>query len=593
MSSRAPLPNDPAPSRRENGGPARLSGEPERDRSTLHFGTLNARIAVILTTLFGMLMGTSILLFAAGIINVDDEAIDGTISRYGVLVAAIALIELGLVIALGIALARTITRPLAELLRATRSLAKGRPARVQVESGDEIGKLAASFNVMVDAIELRERRITHVALHDALTGLPNRKYFVEQLDQALQRRRPEAQVVVAYIDLDDFKMVNDTLGHAAGDRLLCDVSAQLQAEFPDALIARLSGDEFAAMMRDWPVGNDLSGLAMRLQSCFARGIVLDGRKAEVSASIGIAVAPEDGAEGAVLLKNADLALYRAKQEGKAGHHFFEPALHERARHRRRLEVDLRNAIQDGGFQLHFQPLYSLTEDRLKAFEALVRWPHPKLGMIAPNDFIPLAEETGLIMQIGEWVMREACRQAVTWPEPLSVAVNLSSKQFLTPALPAMVVQALAASGLPPQRLEVEITESAFLDNVDKTLETLHALQGLGVRITLDDFGTGYTSLGHLRLFPFNKLKIDQTFVRDLAPDGNAHAVIRAITTLADALGIETLAEGVEETAQLVVLRNEGCQQIQGYLLSRPMVGGEVGPFIVDQTSRSEVVRLRA
>jgi diguanylate cyclase (GGDEF)-like protein len=584
---------DPAPSRRVADTSATPLDERDRERATLHFGTVRARIAAILTVLFGMLVGTSILLFAAGIISIDDDAFDGTLSRYGLLVVAIAVIEFGVVVALGVALARTITKPLGELLRATRSIAKGRKARVQVESGDEIGKLAASFNAMVDAIEVREQRISHDALHDALTGLPNRKYFVEQLDQALLRRRPDARVVMAYIDLDDFKLVNDTLGHAAGDRLLCDVAAQLQAEFPDALIARLSGDEFAAMIRDWPDSADLSGLAMRLQSCFARGVILDGRKAEVSASIGIAVAPDDGSEGAVLLKNADLALYRAKQEGKAGHHFFEPALHERARHRRRLETDLRAAIRDGGLQLHFQPLYSLTEDRLKAFEALARWPHPKLGMIAPNDFIPLAEETGLIMQIGEWVMREACRQATTWPEPLAVAVNLSSKQFLTPALPGMVVQALAASGLPPERLEVEITENAFADSPEKTLETLHTLQSLGVRITLDDFGTGYTSLGHLRLFPFNKLKIDHSFVRDLAPEGNAHAVIRAITTLADALGIETLAEGVEEPAQLAVLRNEGCQQFQGYLLSRPIAAGEVAPFIVDQIMRSEVVRLSA
>lgn len=564
-----------------------------KERSTLHFGTVRARIAVILASLFGLLVGTLIVLFAAGIVRIDDDAFNGTISQFGVLVLAIGIGELALVIVLGRALTRTITRPLSDLLRATRSIARGRKTRVVVDSRDEIGTLGASFNAMVDAIEVREQRITHVALHDALTGLPNRKYFVEQLDQALQRRRPDARVLVAYIDLDDFKMVNDTLGHAAGDRLLCDVSAQLQAEFPEGLIARLSGDEFAAMIRDLPANANLAALAVRLQSCFARSVVLGGRKAEASASIGIAVAPDDGSDGVELLKNADLALYRAKQQGKAGHHFFEPELDEQAQQRRQLELDLRTAIRDGGFQLHFQPLYSLTEDRLKAFEALVRWPHPTHGMIAPNDFIPLAEETGLIMQIGEWVMREACREAQAWPEPLSVAVNLSAKQFLSPALPAMVVNALATSGLPPQRLELEITENAFIDNVDKTLEMLHALQGLGVRITLDDFGTGYTSLSHLRLFPFNKLKIDQTFVAEIAPHGNAHAVIRAIVTLADALGIETLAEGVEEAAQLAVLREEGCQQIQGYLFSRPIVGNAVAPFIRSQLAHSEVIRLRA
>jgi diguanylate cyclase (GGDEF)-like protein len=563
--------------------------EVQRDHSPLRFGTVQARIAAGVVTLFGMLVGTLVVLFATGVASIDSSSLGSA----GALVLAVLVGELVLVVVLGLALARTITQPLGDLTRAARNIARGRKARVAVNSGDEVGRLAASFNAMVEALETRERRITHVALHDALTGLPNRQYFVEQLEQAVQRRRPDARVLVAYIDLDDFKMVNDTLGHAAGDRLLRTVATKLQTELPEALIARLSGDEFAAMIRDLPADADLAALAMRLQSCFARSVVLEGDEAKASASIGIAVSPEDGTEGAVLLKNADLALYRAKQEGKAGHHFFEPFMDERARHRRKMEADLRTAIQNDAFELHFQPLYSLTEDRLTAFEALVRWPHPELGLISPADFIPLAEETGLIMELGEWVMREACRMAKTWPAPLSVAVNLSPKQFLHPALPAMVVQALAASGLPPQRLEVEITESAFTANTDKTLETLHALQGLGVRIALDDFGTGYSSLSFLRLFPFDKLKIDHTFVRDLAEEGNAHAVIRAITTLADALGIETLAEGVEEAGQLAVLRQEGCRQIQGFLLSRPIHGREVAGFIADLTSRSEVIRLRA
>jgi diguanylate cyclase (GGDEF)-like protein len=555
----------------------------------LRFGTVQARIAAAVITLFGMLVGTLVVLFATGIARIDSSSLGSA----GALVVAVLVGELVLVIVLGLALARTITQPLGDLTRAARNIARGRKARVAVNSGDEVGRLAASFNAMVEALETRERRITHVALHDALTGLPNRQYFVEQLGQAVQRRRSDARVLVAYIDLDEFKMVNDTLGHAAGDRLLRDVARKLQAELPEALIARLSGDEFVAMIHDLPADADLAALAMRLQSCFARSVVLDGGLAKASASIGIAVAPEDGTDGTVLLKNADLALYRAKQQGKARHHFFEPFMDERARHRRRMEADLRTAIHEGAFELHFQPLYSLSEDRLTAFEALVRWPHPEFGLISPSDFIPLAEETGLIMELGEWVMREACRKAKTWPAPLSVAVNLSPKQFLNPALSAMVVQALAASGLPPQRLEVEITESAFTANTEKTLEALHALQGLGVRIALDDFGTGYSSLSFLRLFPFDKLKIDHTFVRDLAKEGNAHAVIRAITTLADALGIETLAEGVEEAGQLAVLRQEGCRQIQGFLLSRPIHGREVAGFIADLTSRSEVIRLRA
>ncbi len=565
------------------------ASEVKRDHSPLRFGSVQGRIAAALIALFAIVVGSLIVLFATGFARIDSTSAAGA----SVLVVALLGAELALVLLLGLTLARTITQPLGDLTRAARNIARGHRTRVIVNSNDEVGRLAASFNAMVEALETRERRITHVALHDALTGLPNREYFSEQLEQALHRRRADTRVLVAFIDLDDFKMVNDTLGHAAGDRLLCDVAATLQAELPEAQIARLSGDEFVALIRDLPSHADLAGLAMRLQNCFARSVVLDGTKAAASASIGIAVAPEDGTEGSVLLKNADLALYRAKHAGKGGHHFFESSLDERARHRRRMEADLRTAIRDGAFELHFQPLYSLTEDRLTAFEALVRWPHPALGLISPNDFIPLAEETGLIMEIGEWVMREACRKAQDWPQPLSVAVNLSSKQFLSPALPAMVVQALAASGLPPQRLEVEITENAFTTNLTKTLETLHALQGLGVRIALDDFGTGYSSLSFLRLFPFDKLKIDQTFVRDLAEEGNAHTVIRAITTLADALGIETLAEGVEEAGQLAVLRQEGCRQIQGFLLSRPIVSRDVAAFINNHASRAEVIRLRA
>ncbi|BBB09291.1 diguanylate cyclase/phosphodiesterase [Sphingopyxis sp. EG6] len=293
------------------------------------------------------------------------------------------------------------------------------------------------------------------------------------------------------------------------------------------------------------------------------------------------------------MKNADLALYRAKRDGKSTYQFFERSLDEQARYRRQMELDLRLAIRDGGFELHFQPLYSLQEERLKAFEALIRWPHPERGMISPAEFIPLAEETGLIVQIGEWVVREACRQAASWPGDLAVAVNISPKQFLSPNLATVVLSALATSGLPATRLELEITESIFISNVERTLDALHGLRKLGVRIALDDFGTGYSSLSYLRSFPFDKLKIDQSFVRDLTAGGNANAVIRAITTLADALGMETLAEGVEDEAQAEILRQEGCRQIQGYLLSRPINARAVHEFIDEMQNIAEVERMRA
>ncbi|WP_083720987.1 putative bifunctional diguanylate cyclase/phosphodiesterase [Sphingopyxis sp. QXT-31] len=508
------------------------------------------------------------------------------------LLAALAAAGLTLVIILSWRVARTITRPLSALDTATRLLGEGKDAKVEVTSDDEIGRLGASFNAMVAAIEERERQITHVALHDGLTNLPNRKLFVEQLDQALARRRDDARLMVVYVDLDDFKVVNDTLGHPAGDALLRNVAAHLQGVLGEAIVARLGGDEFAILLGDLPASENLAALADRLQACFDRPIMIDGQQADASASMGIAVAPGDGIDGTTLMKNADLALYRAKRDGKATYHFFEQSLDEQARHRRQMELDLRLAIRDGGFELYFQPLYSMHEERLKAFEALIRWPHAD-GMISPVDFIPLAEETGLIVQIGEWVIREACRQAASWPDDLSVAVNISPKQFQSPNLATIVLSALASSGLPADRLELEITESIFISNVEKTLEALHSLRALGVRIALDDFGTGYSSLSYLRSFPFDKLKIDQSFVRDLTQGGNANAMIRAITTLADALGMETLAEGVEDEAQAEILRQEGCHQIQGYLLSKPIDARAVHVFIAAMADEADGQRLRA
>jgi diguanylate cyclase (GGDEF)-like protein len=509
------------------------------------------------------------------------------------LLAALAAAGLSLVVVLSWRVARTITSPLRALDAATRRLGEGKDAKVEITSEDEIGRLGASFNTMVDAIAERERQITHVALHDGLTNLPNRKLFVEQLDHALLRRRDDMQLMVVYVDLDDFKVVNDTLGHPAGDALLRNVAAHLQDVLGDAIVARLGGDEFAILLSDLPATENLAALADRLQDCFDRSIVIDGQQADASASLGIAVAPADGVDGITLMKNADLALYRAKRDGKSTYQFFERSLDEQARYRRQMELDLRLAIRDGGFELHFQPLYSLQEERLKAFEALIRWPHPERGMISPAEFIPLAEETGLIVQIGEWVVREACRQAASWPGDLAVAVNISPKQFLSPNLATVVLSALATSGLPATRLELEITESIFISNVERTLDALHGLRKLGVRIALDDFGTGYSSLSYLRSFPFDKLKIDQSFVRDLTAGGNANAVIRAITTLADALGMETLAEGVEDEAQAEILRQEGCRQIQGYLLSKPIDSRLVRGFINEMEFSTNAERLRA
>lgn len=486
------------------------------------------------------------------------------------LLLALAGGAIALVIALSWRVAGTVTKPLQQLDQATRLISEGRDVALKVDTDDEIGRLAASFNAMVDAIDERERKIIHVGLHDGLTALPNRKLFVEQLDRALARLREDNRLMIVYVDLDDFKLVNDTLGHTAGDTLLRNVASHLRETLPDAMVARLGGDEFAILIEAIDADQSVAAIAETVRSCFDRTVMIDGQQADCSASLGIAIAPTDGTDGTSLMKNADLALYRAKGDGKGTYHFFEPALDEQARRRRQMELDLRHAIREGGFELHFQPLYNIAENRLQGFEALIRWPHPERGMISPVDFIPLAEETGLIIPIGEWVIREACRQASAWPEEMSIAVNVSPKQFGTSGLAQTIMQALATSGLSPNRLELEITESIFIVNVEKTLATLHVLRDLGVRIALDDFGTGYSSLSYLRSFPFDKVKIDRSFVEDLANDGNAHAVIRAITTLADALGMQTLAEGVEAPEQLDILRREGCGYIQGYLFSEPL-----------------------
>ena len=492
-------------------------------------------------------------------------------------VLLIALAGCGIALVLGMSwrVARSVTEPLQQLDEATRMIGQGREVSLAIDTGDEIGRLADSFTQMVTAIEERERKIIHVGLHDGLTGLPNRKLFTEQLATTLARRRPAERVLVAYVDLDDFKMVNDTLGHPAGDALLRTVANHLREDLPDALIARLGGDEFAILIDAIDGKASLGTIADALQRSFDRPIMVDGQHAACGASIGIAVAPGDGTDGITLMKNADLALYRAKHDGKATYHFFEPALDEAARQRRQLELDLRTAIKEGGFELNFQPLYSLAEKRLTGFEALIRWNHPVRGRVNPAAFIPLAEETGLIIPIGEWVLREACQQASMWPEDVSVAVNVSPRQFVSSGLAAMVVSALATSGLAAHRLELEITESVFITDADATLATLHGLRSLGVRIALDDFGTGYSSLSYLRSFPFDKVKIDKSFVEDLGTSSTGHAVIRAITTLANALGMDTLAEGVEEVAQFKVLEREGCQNIQGYLFSKPVAADAV------------------
>jgi len=417
-----------------------------------------------------------------------------------------------------------------------------------------------------------EAKIMHMARHDALTNLPNRLLFREKMEHALKRGE---RLAVLFIDLDRFKSVNDTLGHPVGDALLCAVTQRLQLAVRGTdTVARLGGDEFAIIqMGGRPT--DATELAGRLIESISEPFDVFGHQVVIGTSLGIAMAPTDGAEPDQLLRNADMALYRAKAEGRGTYHFFQPEMDAQMQARRSLELDLRKALAAGEFELYYQPLIDLASDKISGFEALVRWNHPERGLIGPDDFIPVAEEIGLIVPIGEWVLKQACRDAVTWPGKLTVAVNLSAVQFRHPSLALSVVSALSAAGLAAARLELEITETVLLQDNRAVLNLLHQIRELGVRISMDDFGTGYSSLSYLRSFPFDKIKIDRSFIRELGKENDCVAIIRAVTRLGRSLGMITTAEGVETEEQLKILRAEGCTQVQGFLFSPPRQVSEV------------------
>ena len=468
-------------------------------------------------------------------------------------------------------LASGIARPIAALDAAAKALEEGSRAELSVKGSDEISRLAESFNTMSAGIIEREHRITHLAFHDSLTGLPNRTFFRQQMEAALSRAPKMGEnVAVLCLDLDGFKGVNDTLGHPVGDALLRQVGLILDTLAQDGTVSRLGGDEFAIILADRFEDDRPRSLAQEIIDRFREPIRVDGHQIATGVSIGIAIGPGDGADADQLLKSADLALYLAKQDGRGVFRFFEPALDAAARKRRQLELDLREAILTGQFRLNYQPIFDLAKDRIGCFESLLRWEHPTRGNVSPAEFVPVAEETGLIVAIGEWVMHEACRQAVEWPDHVRVAVNVSPLQFRNTGFSNIIFQALTRSGLPANRLEVEITESVFLDGESGVLQVLHQLRSMGIRIALDDFGTGYSSLSYLRSFPFDKIKIDKSFVDLVAQDESSAAIVHAIVDLAKALKMETTAEGVEDRDQLNELRGQGCSSIQGYWFSRPV-----------------------
>nr|QIG99576.1 EAL domain-containing protein [Bradyrhizobium sp. 6(2017)] len=445
----------------------------------------------------------------------------------------------------------------------------------QLMHGDQPAMLLA----LMDITERKraEARLAFMAQHDSLTGLPNRNLLRQQMDEMLQHtRRSTDKVAVLILGLDNFKAVNETLGHGIGDKLLRGVAKRLRSTLreEDAL-ARLNSDEFTIVEGGVMRPEDAVLLARRILDAIGEPYLLEGHSVVIGASIGIAMSPGDGEDSEKLLKSADMALSRAKSEFRGTFSFFEAEVDARAQSRRKIEIDLRDAIQNEGLRPYYQPLVDLASGRITGFEALVRWPHPERGMISPGEFIPVAEETGLINPLGSLMLHRACMDAAQWPDDVRVAVNLSPLQFRTGNLLALITDALRQSGLPARRLELEITETLLLEKSSQVLATLHALRALGVRMSMDDFGTGYSSLSYLRSFPFDKIKIDQSFVRDLGANPDAQAIVRSIVSLGMGLGVTITAEGVETEAELSCLRAEGCHEGQGFLFSRARPNTEV------------------
>jgi diguanylate cyclase (GGDEF)-like protein len=425
------------------------------------------------------------------------------------------------------------------------------------------------------------------ARRDPLTGLANRVTLHATLGRLLAANAP---VTVISIDLDRFKSVNDTLGHPIGDTLLRKVAERLgTVALEGDVVARLGGDEFTILKPGHFSHAEIETVAKRVVDLIGRTYALEGHMIHIGASVGVTQAPQDGTDNDVLMKNADLALYRAKSEGRGRFRFFEQEMDEQMQARRAIELDLRRALAMKEFELAYQPQVDLATQDVVGFEALLRWRNPTRGLVSPAEFIPVAEDTGLIVAIGEWVLRTACRDAASWPAPTSVGVNLSALQFRSPTLAQTVLSALDSTGLAPERLELEITESALIEDTDTVLALLQRFREVGVRVSMDDFGTGYSSLAYLQKFPFDRLKIDQSFVRGMGQNAEAGAIVRAVAALGASLGMKTTAEGVETQEQLAAIRSEGCTHVQGYFTGRPMTVADATALLSQRREAADII----
>jgi diguanylate cyclase (GGDEF)-like protein/PAS domain S-box-containing protein len=447
---------------------------------------------------------------------------------------------------------------------------------------DQANQLRYIINVVEDVTERRRanEKIAHMAHYDALTDLPNRVLFREQIERKLRKATTGEQFALLYIDIDKFKAINDSLGHYVGDELLKSVAARIRGCIKkNDLIARLGGDEFAVIQTSVAAKADVVDFVMRLHEAIRQPYQCLGHQLSTDASIGIALAPQDGSDLDQLIKNADLAMYGAKAEGRRTYRFFEPAMDASAKARLTMELDLRQAMIDGGFEIHYQPLVNLASGEVSGCEALLRWRHPARGMVPPAEFIPLAEETGFINELGEWVLLTACAEAARWPDHIRLSVNVSPVQLKCETLALRIAGALAASGLKPHRLELEITEAVLIRDDEAALAILHQLRKVGVKIALDDFGTGYSSLSYLKRFPFDKIKIDRCFVSDMSEVDGSSSIVQAVVNIAAALNMTTAAEGVETAAQRELLRKLGCTEMQGYLFSAPKPAADINRLL--------------
>jgi len=448
--------------------------------------------------------------------------------------------------------------------------------------------------VIVEDISERRRaqaKIEHLARYDTLTGLPNRASFASRFERSLASSKTGVSRAVLFVDLDQFKQVNDTLGHPCGDTLLCQVADRLRADIRGSdIIARFGGDEFVVLQTTRSGREGISALAERIIETLSGVYDVEGHQIAIGASIGIAMAPEDGASADQILKSADIALYRAKADGRGRYCFFEPEMDRKAQARRQLEFDLREAVANDAFELHYQPVIDLQSGRSSGCEALLRWRHPVRGPISPAEFIPVAEEMGLIVEIGARVLRQACLECARWPGDVGVAVNLSPIQFRHGDVESVVEEALRISGLAPERLELEITESVLLQDTSSIRDTLQRLRDMGVGIALDDFGTGYSSLGYLHTFPLNKVKIDRCFLAGIESDTQVATLLRGVARLSAELGMSVVMEGVETPQQLALVSAEkSVSHVQGYLFAAPMPGSDTRRFLLtDRKNASQV-----